>query len=285
MAEEWKSSSTKSNPGRPEPTELLMAMSDSVFDLDRILRETFISAIDYHASIASTNSRGLELVSNETLGRPLLILANEQSAGRGRGSNQWWSATGALTFSVLLENVTLSIPQQKTPLVSLFTGLAVADALSAKIPSLDLQLKWPNDVYFEGRKLCGILIETSSRRAGAIVIGIGVNINNSVQDAPQQLRNSATALIDMTGRAWDRTEVLIAILQSLAVRLESIDQHDNLADVWRERCYLEGKTVQLEMGSRRITGVCQGIDNQGALLLQTEEKLERCFGGVVVSAT
>jgi BirA family biotin operon repressor/biotin-[acetyl-CoA-carboxylase] ligase len=256
-------------------------MNSSAFDLDRIVRESLIAAVDYHETISSTNTRGLELAGNGGLRLPLLILTNEQSAGRGRGENSWWSTSGALTFSVLLENVTAAIPQPKLPLVSLFTGLAVADALDPFVPPGGLKLKWPNDVYFAGRKLCGILVETAARRTGGIVIGIGVNVNNAVAGAPAALQGLATSLIDVTGHTFDRTDVLIAILKSLAVRLASIDRQANLPDTWRKRCFLQGKMVQLEIGSRRVTGVCHGIDEQGALLLQTESGLERCYGGVV----
>ena len=251
------------------------------FDLDRIVRDAGVATVDYHESILSTNTRGLELAACAKQRLPLLILANEQQAGRGRGTNQWWSGSGALTFSLLCDSAAMGIPPQHLPLVSLTIGLAVADAIEQIVHGCDVRLKWPNDVYLSGRKVCGILVETSSQRAGLIVIGVGINVNNSLAEAPRPLGLTATSLIDATGREWDRTELLITLLRCFTKRLESIGHGGQLADAWRQRCYLQGRTLQLDTGTRRITGVCQGIDDQGALLLFTEEGIQRCFAGVV----
>lgn len=256
------------------------------FDLDRIGRETFVSHIDFHEEIGSTNSRALALAS-ETKTYPTLVLAERQTAGRGRGNNQWWAGDGGLTLSLLLKCTDYAIPANRSPLISLTAGLAVAEALSSFMPGSDVRLKWPNDVFLNSRKMCGILLETASNQSGVIVVGIGVNVNNSLAQAPPELRSIATSLTDVTGHKFDLTTVLIYVLQWLAKYLTLVSSDvSELADMWRNRCFLQGRTVQIQMGqlgagSDRFTGVCQGIDDDGALLLQTENGLVRCISGVV----
>jgi BirA family biotin operon repressor/biotin-[acetyl-CoA-carboxylase] ligase len=257
----------------------------SSFDLDRIRRETFIRQIDFHEEIGSTNTRAIRLATAATP-FPTLVLAEQQTAGRGRGSNAWWAGSGALTFSVLLKATDYAIPASRCPLISLTAGLAVAESLASFAPACDVRLKWPNDVFLNGRKACGILVETASS-ASVLVVGIGVNVNNTLTHAPEELQAIATSLVDATGSPCDQTLVLNSILQSLEKCLNWVKQDaSELADAWRNRCYLQGRTVQVQAASLgtatdRVTGVCQGIDDEGALILQTETGIVRCISGVV----
>lgn len=261
------------------------------FDLDRICRETFVRQIEFHQEIGSTNTRALQLAPADVK-CPLLVLAEHQTAGRGRGSNRWWAGPGSLTLSLLFDSREIGIPNERWPWISLTTGLAVSEAIAALVPASEVRLKWPNDVFLNGRKTCGILVETVSSRQGAIVIGIGLNVNNSFADAPPELLAVGTSLFDAASHTFDRTSVLIVVLNDLAERLAMIrDDVSHLADLWRERCFLQGRTVQIqlnqnhghpdELGLAGLTGVCQGIDDDGALLLQTETGVVRCFGGTV----
>ena len=98
-------------------------------DLERIVDETLIAHVDYHLAIGSTNDRALELTQQDDALYPLLVLAEAQTSGRGRGSNLWWSSSGALTFSVLLATEAAGLPTERWPQVSLTVGLAVCEAL------------------------------------------------------------------------------------------------------------------------------------------------------------
>lgn len=254
----------------------------SAFDLDRIRDESGAAALDYHEQLDSTNTRALELAAANDRQLPLLVLTNHQQAGRGRGPNRWWAGYGALTFSLVVNKPIADVAQKNWPLISLGAGLAVAEAIESLVPVGDVRIKWPNDVYLKGRKVCGILVETVPHQPDIVVLGIGINVNNSPADAPPELQAFMTSLVEMTHRALDRTEVLLAVLRCLANRLPLLKCDAwQLAEAWRERCYLQGRTVQLDTGTQRITGVCQGIDDQGALLLYTETGIQRCFGGVV----
>jgi BirA family transcriptional regulator, biotin operon repressor / biotin---[acetyl-CoA-carboxylase] ligase len=255
--------------------------------LQRIQDETFVDAVELHEALPSTNSRALELVTQGMLGRRCsLILAEQQTAGRGRGANRWWSAEGGLTFSLLLNSQALSLPVNRWPLVSLTTGLAVCEAIDPLLgPYSDkTSLKWPNDVYLQGRKLCGILVEGADHRIGALVIGIGVNVNNSYSAAPGDLQQKAVALCDVLHEEIDRSEVLLNIVKQLETRIKLLaDGRDDLRALWQERCLLTGRTVQIEMHSGEITGLCRGIDRDGTLLVETSGGCQRIVSGVVRS--
>ena len=119
-------------------------------------------------------------------------------------------------------------------------------------------------------------------RPGLIVIGIGINVNNSFTDAPAELRSIATSLIDVATRSFELTDVLISQLRQIEYRIGTvIAGSEDLAEAWRTRCMLEGRTLSIDVGSKRVTGICHGIDDDGALIIQTEGGIERSFAGVV----
>jgi BirA family biotin operon repressor/biotin-[acetyl-CoA-carboxylase] ligase len=253
-------------------------------DIDRIVTETFVDQVEYHVELTSTNCRALQLA-NE---RPnhhtcTLVLAGQQTAGRGRGANRWWSGPGALTFSLLGKSEAIQLPASRWPQVSLTAGLAVGDAIEGLLDNVAVGLKWPNDVYLRGRKVCGILVEAVDGRHGSLVLGIGVNVNNSVDNAPEELRDKAISLSDVTQREVSRIDLLLGILQHLASRIRRLASGDDkLRDEWRSRCVLTGRTVHIDLGTRRLVGVCRGIDDDGALVLETDNGYERCISGVVM---
>jgi BirA family biotin operon repressor/biotin-[acetyl-CoA-carboxylase] ligase len=213
-----------------------------------------------------------------------LIVAERQTAGRGRGSNRWWSAPGALTFSLVLEGLQSGLPVERWPQIALAAGAAVGEAIELSIPKTTAWLKWPNDVYLAGKKCSGILVEAPAVATGRLIVGIGVNVNNRFAEAPAELQALATSMADVADRSFDPTDVLLAILSRLDSCLSqlAVDETD-LFERWRTRCLLTDKRVCLRAGSRQVSGVCQGIDDAGRLLLLTADGLERHLSGTVVS--
>ncbi len=252
------------------------------FELDRIVRETFAADVVFHEEIDSTNNAALELCQADGAPNSLLVLTARQTAGRGRGANVWWSGEGSLAFSFVLNAPEFGLPQETWPQASLTTGLSICSAIESLEDREPVALKWPNDVYLQGRKIGGVLIEVGPRSSGRLVIGIGVNVNNSLAAAPPELRERATSLIDITGRENNRTNVLIAILQQLEHHFSRLAQGDPaLPSEWQRRCALNGKVVEVTSGTERREGPCQGIDEEGALILSTTEGPVRFFGGSV----
>src|SRR5262245_44814835 len=197
------------------------------FDLSRLYETALLAQVEHHAEVGSTSDRALEVAVREDVKLPLLVLADRQTAGRGRGSNRWWAGDGALTFSMVIAPAPDQLPPASWPRVSLAAGLAICQALESLAPRALFQVKWPNGVYAEGRKISGILIESPAPSRGRLVIGIGVNVNNSLNQAPQDFRSLATALCDLDGQQRDLTSVLIGILVELDKELPNLarDSH------------------------------------------------------------
>lgn len=257
----------------------------SLFDLSRLRLAPLVAALEHHPEIGSTSDRALKLAQQDDLKLPILILADQQTGGRGRGNNQWWAAEGALTFSLLLDSQALGIASAQWPLLSLSTGLAICEALEQIAPGGNFGVKWPNDVFCSGRKLCGILIESPSAARGRVIVGIGLNVNNSLVAAPEEIQSVATSLVDTLQRPFDLTAVLQSLLASLRSRWLELATvgFGAQVDAYRRRCVLDGRTVQVASGPRIITGRCLGIDESGSLALQTETGREEIASGSILS--
>jgi BirA family biotin operon repressor/biotin-[acetyl-CoA-carboxylase] ligase len=250
-------------------------------DLQRICAATFVQAVEHHREMVSTNSRALQLAGQREVITPLLVLAERQTAARGRAANRWWSPPGALTFSLLLDAGPLG-PQAHGARISLAAGLAVCEALQQLRPGLEIGLKWPNDVYVQDRKICGILVEVPPQFSDGLVLGIGLNVNNSCAQAPPPLPSTATSLAETAQYSFDLTTVLIRVLEQLRIHLELLSKDaGQLATRWQALSLLSGRAVCVDAGSQRTIGVCQEIDRDGALVLSTTDGPRRCLAGVV----
>jgi len=264
----------------------------SPFALEKIRRSTFIKDVEWHAVVSSTNDRGIELAGSADLVTPLLILAGEQTAGRGRGTNRWWSEAGALTFSIVFDPQKdasacgLPVAVERWPRIALVAGVALCDVLHEVIPDLPHGLKWPNDVLVAGKKIAGILVEAPPAIPPAprrLVLGMGMNINNTLTAAPVEIQSAGVALCDAVGATFDVTRLLILWLNRFADLLDALASDDPaLPARWHTLCALTGKTVELQSGNRLVRGLCRGIDADGALLVDTETGPERLYAGVLV---
>ena len=251
-------------------------------DVQRLIAHTFIEHVEHRGECASTNDLAIELAGRGEMPLPGIVIADRQTAGRGRGANQWWSGPGALTISIVLDAVSAGLRPERWSQIALTAGLAGCEAIGSFAAGHDARLKWPNDVYLDGRKICGILTEVPSQAAGRVVVGVGINVNNSLADAPEELRLRSTSLIDATGTAVNRVEVLVRLLQVFEERLGMLARGDDeLFEAWQRCCLLTGRLVQITSGDRVTTGYCHGIDASGALRVQTGTAEERCVSGTV----
>lgn len=266
-----------------------MKRNPSACDLDRLRRSPLLGRVDWHPTLPSTNDFALELAARETLETPLLILADEQTAGRGRGVNRWWSGPGALTLSLVIDPLCIGPIPLRTehwPRVALCAGVSLCEALIEVAPQVDCGLKWPNDVLISGRKVAGILVEVPPAAPPVprrLVLGMGVNVNNSLADAPPDIQSAGIALGDATDLEFDATRVVLEWLSRFFRNLQGLAIDDpNLPRSWQSLCRLSGKAIELQAGERRVGGHCRGIDADGALLVETASGLERLFGGTLV---
>jgi BirA family biotin operon repressor/biotin-[acetyl-CoA-carboxylase] ligase len=249
---------------------------------EQVLQQTFVEHVEHRPEVDSTNNVALRLAARDTIATPFVVIAEHQRAGRGRGQNRWWSSTGAVTLTVVVDGAASKIPIQNWSQISLATGLATCEAIRELVPNERPQLKWPNDVYLRSRKVCGILVETSPVRPGLIAIGVGVNVNNRLTTAPAEIQATATSLAEVAKTDFDRTQFSVLLLQRIERSLRQLESNTlALSDSWRSLCMLQGRTLRVDAGNLTLIGVCQGIDDEGALLLHTDSGVQRCFAGVV----
>jgi BirA family transcriptional regulator, biotin operon repressor / biotin---[acetyl-CoA-carboxylase] ligase len=265
-----------------------------VFDLSRITAAGLVARIDYHDSVGSTSDRALELGAIGEIDLPLLVLAEQQTAGRGRGTNRWLTTDGALTFSLVLSAPPDQLPPSSWPQVALIGGLAVCEALEGLAPAASFRVKWPNDVYLGERKIAGILSESIPGWRDRLVVGVGVNVNNRVQGSGFGVQEAggggqgtgliATSLIEHDGVRRDLTEVFLAVLDEFDRRWRDlvVGSFGSAAIAYRQRCLLTGKTVTIEQpAGKMVVGRCRGIDDSGALVVQNETGMELVHSGTV----
>jgi BirA family biotin operon repressor/biotin-[acetyl-CoA-carboxylase] ligase len=250
-------------------------------DIDRILQQTFVARAEYHPSLGSTNDRAAEPAARDAGELPLLVVADRQTAGRGRAAKRWWTGPGALTFSLLVEGRTVGAHEGRSPLVALAVATAVVDAVAPLLPAQALGIHWPNDVFVAGRKLAGILIEVLPDRQH--VIGIGLNTNNSLTDAPAELQATAATLRDLGQRTYDQTDILVELLKRLENEFRCLcHEPQSVAARADALCLQRGQMVTLQGKDRTIAGRCRGVAADGAILIETPAGTEAFFWGIPV---
>ena len=213
----------------------------------------------HHRVTDSTNERAKQLA---LAGAPhgTLVTAEEQTAGRGREGRQWVAPPGkALLMSVVLRE--LGAAQAHLPLAA---ALAACEASELSVPHIHCTIKWPNDVWLDGRKLAGILVE-GRPQDGWAVLGIGLNVATTADEFPAELRENATSLAVAAHEEGPPAieRVLANLLATLDTRLG--DNPDTIVASWRERDALSGRTVRWSGGE----GTAAGIDESGALIVAT----------------
>ncbi len=217
----------------------------------------------------------------------LVVVADEQTAGRGRRGHTWFSPPGSgLYVSVVLSPSTSAVdPARATTLLTLAAGVAIAEGVEEAC-GLRVDLKWPNDLQVSRRKLGGILAESSGTGAhGAVVVGYGLNVLSTA--FPQELGDRATSLETELGRAVDRHHLLAETLAALSRRYDDLltGRFDAILDAWRRRAPgATGARVTWTVNGSASSGVTAGIDDLGALLVRVDDRVERIVSGEVVWA-
>jgi BirA family biotin operon repressor/biotin-[acetyl-CoA-carboxylase] ligase len=213
-----------------------------------------------------------------------VFLAEQQTAGRGRGANQWHSArSSGIYCSVLLRP---ALPPSDALLLSLAAGLAVHSAVQEIDSRLIPDLKWPNDVLIDGKKFCGILTEMNAEvtRVRHVVVGIGLNVNQS--SFPTDLQTIATSLRLVSGTEWSRVELCTALLKSLDREYRDLLENPEVATAsilqrFQERSSsVRGRQVEIE-DNVGLEGMTEGLDSRGFLQVRTAQGLRTVLSGTV----
>jgi len=233
--------------------------------LNKLLSKLPIAKVKYFDSIGSTNDEALAWAANDAKDLSLVV-ADEQTAGRGRLDRKWFTPPGtALAFSLILRPSAAERPH-----ISRMVGLAalsVSDSLLTR--GLSPQIKWPNDILLNGRKVAGILIESvwSGEDAECIVIGMGVNILKGAVPDKDMLLFPATSLEDALGYPVERAEILHEILAALIFLRPQLSTDEFMAK-WEELLAYRGRQVQVELvGEGSVIGNVSGLGTDGSLQL------------------
>jgi BirA family biotin operon repressor/biotin-[acetyl-CoA-carboxylase] ligase len=219
-------------------------------------------------SVTSTND--VALVSAEAGAKEgFTIAAHVQTAGRGRRGRKWASPKGGLWASVVLRP---SIQSRDLGLLSIACALAAARAIEDET-GLKPGLKWPNDIVLAGKKVGGVLLESRTARGKVeyVVAGIGINANLKTKQLPPDIRESATTLLDHLAERVSLDDLLASFLRHFAELYKGLGtgKRAQVLDAWKERDTLAGQRVSVT-GTRRIEGICGGVDGAGRLLIREE---------------
>ena len=271
--------------GHPASGYQLTAVPDLLLPelLEPLLGGTiFGDEIHHYYRIGSTNTRALDAAA---AGAPegSVFIAEQQTAGRGRGSNLWHSPKSkGIYCSVVLRP---PLPPTDVLILTLATGLAVGAAIQEIDSRVVPDLKWPNDLLIGGKKVCGILTEMSSEATSVryIVSGIGLNVNHT--EFPPDLERIASSLRIVTGREWSRIEMAAAMLKSLDREYKNLVRNrdcrsDILERFEQHSCSTRGREIWIEEHPE-LTGITEGLDDRGFLRLRTRDGLKTVYSGTV----
>jgi BirA family biotin operon repressor/biotin-[acetyl-CoA-carboxylase] ligase len=205
----------------------------------------------------------------------LCVVAREQTAGRGRLQRQWTSPKDAgLYFSIVLRP---PFEQNTWSLLTLMGAVAVNDALREAC-SLETDIKWPNDILANDRKLCGILAETVETPMGrGVVVGIGINLTK--HSFPEEFELVATSVETATGRSHDFETILRALIIAIGKHYATLRAADGPETIIREWCarssYAEGKLIRVVESNETSVGTTRGLERDGALRIETDDGVIR----------
>ena len=236
----------------------------------------------YFPSVDSTNHEAKALAYHGAA-EGTIVVAEEQDSGKGRLDRNFYSPRGkGIWFSVILRPKFLP---HDAPKFTLMAAVAVAEAMARF--NLKAQIKWPNDIMFDGRKLVGILTEITGElaRINYMVIGIGINVNMSRADFPEELQNVAASLSEMSGEDLSRVEIFRAVLEEfdklyLEVKAEGFDK---VIERWKKYNVTLGKNIRVISAGddENFTGKAIDLDEDGALVVETSQGRRTVYAGDV----
>lgn len=241
--------------------------------------KTFGNKIYTFQTIDSTNNCA-KTVANVGAAEGIVVIAEEQTEGKGRLGRSWQANSGEnLTFSLLLRP---KVHAEAINLLPLLVAVAVAQAIE-RTTKLKVECKWPNDLLINKRKVAGILIEGSVRQnvVDYVVIGLGINVNQT--QFPRELLQKATSLKLESNQEIDRTKLFKEILVSLETSYKPsiVNGLQSIVPSWLERATMMNKPIVVSEQGNVITGTVKGLSKNGGLILQTDGTEKTLFAGDV----
>lgn len=246
---------------------------------DELAKLNLHNTVEVHSIIDSTNSYLMRRLPNH-VSQGQACIAEFQSAGRGRRGKEWISPFASHLYLSMYWQLEQGLSAAMG--LSLVVGIAITDVLQNI--GVDAQLKWPNDIYVNGVKLAGILVELEGQSTGPgnCVIGLGLNVNMPSQSATK-IDQPWTDLTQVLNYQVDRNHLTAQLIKAMCVRLEQHQLYGlaPMLNEWQKRDFFFDKAVKVISGSKETRGLCKGINSSGALLLEVDGKIQPVFGGEV----
>jgi BirA family biotin operon repressor/biotin-[acetyl-CoA-carboxylase] ligase len=229
----------------------------------------------YFAELDSTNTRARELAESGAA-EGEIVIAESQTQGRGRLGRRWESPPlSNLYLSIILRP---GLPPKHAPQITLAAAVALVETVGSFLPRPPV-IKWPNDILIDGKKLAGILTEAAcdTECVQYVILGIGLNLNYRAETMPQTLRQRATSMADRAGENLSRETVLVRLIHDLDRCYGELEESGfaALRPRWETHFGLRGRRVRVELGDQTIIGRAQGIDHEGALIVETDDEQRR----------
>lgn len=236
--------------------------------LSSLTTKTMGRTIKWFDSIDSTQTIAHQLA-EQGAAEGTLVLAEQQTAGRGRMGRSWHSPKGkGVWMSLILRP---RIPVHFTPQLTLLVAVALCRTIR-KIEAIPVTIKWPNDLLIEGKKVSGILLESSAEdeRLKYVIAGVGISVNLETEDYPEQLREVGTSLRIASGKKWSRTQLIQTFLAQFETLYELYHSEgfEPIRVAWEALAVSLGRTIQARTPKGTVEGVAESIDEMGALIVR-----------------
>ncbi|WP_428774775.1 bifunctional biotin--[acetyl-CoA-carboxylase] ligase/biotin operon repressor BirA [Vibrio sp.] len=246
---------------------------------ESVLQASLGPSLELIPIIESTNQHLLD--KTELLESGAVCIAEYQSKGRGRRGRDWVSPFGANLYLSMFWRLDAGMAAAMG--LSLVVGVAVVEALESL--GIDgVKLKWPNDLYYQDRKLAGILVEMSGQAGGAANLVIGMGINLSMSEQTDGITQPWACLNEVAGgQGFDRNQLAISLVKALhqALQRYELEGMAGFVSRWNRLDNFLDRPVKLLIGPREVVGIARGINDQGAVLLDTEQGLQAFIGGEI----
>ncbi|OFW53318.1 MAG: biotin--[acetyl-CoA-carboxylase] ligase [Actinobacteria bacterium RBG_13_35_12] len=241
--------------------------------------------IYYFPELKSTNIMAKEkaLHRAEEINEGTLIIAERQSAGKGRLGREWFSPAGGIWLSIILYP---QLPPSYIPRITLMTAVAVVKAIKM-CTQIESQIKWPNDILINEKKVCGILTEMSAELdiINWVVVGIGINVNIEHREFPEDIHENTISLKEVLGKVVLRVKLVQIFLQEFEKYYESLKRREfsSILKEWKLYSHTLGRKIRVDMGERIVTGEAVNINEEGALILKKENgELVEIISGTII---
>jgi len=241
--------------------------------------------IYYFPELKSTNIMAKEkaLYRAEGIDEGTLIIAERQSAGKGRLGREWFSPAGGIWLSIILYP---KLSPSYISRITLMTAVAVVKAIKI-CTQIESQIKWPNDILINEKKVCGILTEMNAELdiINWVVVGIGMNVNIDHRDFPEDIQENTISLKEILGKEVLRVKLVQIFLQGFEKYYESLKRREfsSILKEWKLYSHTLGKKIKVDMGERIITGEAMDINESGSLILKKEDgELVEIISGTII---